>query len=384
MTIRFRPVAGVVVFLAAVGVAIFLVYVTATSSVDTEPIYIVPLLLGVVVGLVLSVRAPDNNIGLVVSFATLALAGLGSAELVQNWALGRGNEQLAVVSSLINDTSWTVLFVSVLVLLPIWFPDGRAPFWWSRWAARLTIGASLIAMASFWFGEEVCVRWPGDVCLQYASNPWGVEGADGRWGEGFLYVPIVMIVPAFASAVVRRRRSTGIERQQLKWFVVAMPLMVLSFLLSFDVFGLAKTINDVLSSAALCGVWLSIGVAVLRYRLYEIDRIISRTVTYAIVAGLLVGGTALAATLVGTRFESPLVVAATTLGVAAVFNPLRRRVQAIVDRRFNRSKYDAERLMDRFSGSLRDRHDADGVVSDWVGVVSETMQPASVGVWVRR
>ena len=133
------------------------------------------------------------------------------------------------------------------------------------------------------------------------------------------------------------------------------------------------------------GTAAAIGVAITRHGLYEIDRIISRTVSYAVVVGLL------AAVYLGTLTwltsllpdRSQLVVAAATLGVAFLFNPLRRRVQGAVDRRFNRSRYDAQRVMDGFAGSLRDQVDSDEVVDGWVGVVSETMQPAAVGVWVR-
>jgi hypothetical protein len=124
-------------------------------------------------------------------------------------------------------------------------------------------------------------------------------------------------------------------------------------------------------------------VAILRYRLYEIDRIISRTVTYALVVGLLVLAVAGVATLVGSRFDDPIVVAATTLAVAAVFNPLRKRVQGLVDRRFNRSLFDSGRVMDDFAASLRERVDQIEVIDGWTGVVSQTMQPSTLGVWIR-
>jgi len=130
---------------------------------------------------------------------------------------------------------------------------------------------------------------------------------------------------------------------------------------------------------------VSIGVAVLRYHLYEIDRIVSRTVSYAVVVGVLAvvffGVVTVLTSLLPA--ESDLAVAGSTLAVAALFNPVRRRVQAWVDRRFNRSRYDAQKVMDAFSGSLRDRVDPDGVVEGWVGAVSETMQPTTVGVWIR-
>jgi hypothetical protein len=128
---------------------------------------------------------------------------------------------------------------------------------------------------------------------------------------------------------------------------------------------------------------ICVGIAVTRYRLYEIDRIISRTVSYVLVVAVLVGAVAALAALVGAQFQEPWVVAATTLGVAALFTPLRRRSQTWVDRRFNRSHYDAERVMDGFAASLRSQVDPDDVTGDWLAVVNETMQPAAAGVWVK-
>jgi hypothetical protein len=129
---------------------------------------------------------------------------------------------------------------------------------------------------------------------------------------------------------------------------------------------------------------LAIMIAVTRHRLYEIDRIISRTLSYGLVVLLLAAGYFGVVTVIGTRVsDQPLFVAAATLAAAALFNPLRRRVQAWVDRRFNRSRYDAARVVDRFTGTLRDQVDPAAVVDGWVGVVSETMQPASVGIWMR-
>jgi hypothetical protein len=189
---------------------------------------------------------------------------------------------------------------------------------------------------------------------------------------------------ALLSVVLRFVRSKGVERQQMKWLLFA----VLFFAAVFGGAALIRetedaAILDLLLPASLIGIAIAVAVAVLRYRLYEIDRIVSRTISYAIVVGVLLGAVALVATIVGAQFDSPPVVAATTLGVAAVFNPLRRRVQVVVDRRFNRSRYDAERVMDDFAGSLRDRTDAGEVLDGWVEVVADTMQPSRVGVWVR-
>jgi hypothetical protein len=196
-----------------------------------------------------------------------------------------------------------------------------------------------------------------------------------------------LFVASVVSLIVRLIRSEGVERQQLKWFLFAGTLVVLSLvvesLMDFLDDGPIPFWVDALSTVGIVLLPVSMILAIFRYRLYDIDRIISRTVTYAVVVALLAGIVALVATFVSTQFDEPLVVAATTLGVAAVFNPLRRRVQRVVDRRFNRSRYDAERVMDEFAATLRDETDEGAVVDGWRGVVYETMHPSSVGVWVK-
>jgi hypothetical protein len=201
---------------------------------------------------------------------------------------------------------------------------------------------------------------------------------------------VALVVLAVADLVVRWRRSGGVERLQMRWFVFG--LVVFSILLTTAIAVEAAGIRGMANELAWdLGAWVlglgslpvTIGIAITRYRLYDIDRIISRTITYSIVVGLLGLGAAGVAALAGSQFDTPLVVAATTLAVAALFNPVRRRVQRVVDRRFNRSKYDAESVVDEFAGSLQDRVDPDVVIEGWVGVVAETMQPSSVGVWLR-
>jgi hypothetical protein len=173
-----------------------------------------------------------------------------------------------------------------------------------------------------------------------------------------------------------------VEREQLRWLVPPFIALMIGVVGEFGG-GQGGWVANVFLPLGLFLVPVAMGIAITRYRLYEIDRIISRTVTYAVVAGVLAGAVAGVAAMVGTRFDSPPVVAATTLGVAAVFNPLRRRVQRVVDRRFNRSRYDAERVMDDFAATLRDMTGAEEVVAGWMASVETTMNPSAVGVWVR-
>lgn len=186
---------------------------------------------------------------------------------------------------------------------------------------------------------------------------------------------------------------TQVARAQLTWVVFGLVMLVTAIVLTFIFIGLSVALgvgdpgDDAWTPAYLVIVSfpLTFGEAILRYRLYEIDRIISRTISYVAVVGLLAGVFMAVVTAVGStvQTDSNLAIAASTLAVAALFNPLRKRVQSVVDRRFNRSRYDAERVAESFAGSLQGRIDSQDLVADWINVVSETMQPSLVGVWVR-
>jgi hypothetical protein len=183
--------------------------------------------------------------------------------------------------------------------------------------------------------------------------------------------------------VLSWRQADGVHRQQLKWLASGAAVA-----LTVGVWGSAFTSGVVsyLLAATLIALPISIGVGILRYRLYEIDRIISRTLSYAIVTGLLIGvytGLVLLATHLLT-FSSSAAVAVSTLVAAALFNPLRRRVQHAVDRRFNRTRYDADRTVAAFAARLKDAVDLDSVQNDLTGVVQRTLEPAHVSVWVSR
>jgi hypothetical protein len=184
-----------------------------------------------------------------------------------------------------------------------------------------------------------------------------------------------------AALVVRFAKSTGEERVQLKWCAAAAFVLAVVFVVSFWV---TLAALNVLESLAFVGLWTAIAVAVLKYRLYDIDRIISRTLAYAIVTGLLVGvyaGLVLLVTQV-FRVHTPVAVAASTLTAAALFNPLRRRVQRVVDRRFNRARYDGDQTVAAFAARLKDAVDPDSVRDDLAGVVNKALEPAHISVWV--
>ena len=286
--------------------------------------------------------------------------------------------------------TWVVL--SFLLLLAL-FPTGTTVGRWFGWLPS-AMGLLLIVTPA------LLLVSPQPFLDPEVPQPAVIEGIVGPWSAAPAPVVTVLglvnsvlmalaVVGVIVQIVIRFRRSRGVERQQLRWFVSSVVMSIILFLV---VGGVPLIADSVVGR--LLNVWAiapalvvgSMALAVLRYRLYDIDRIISRTVSYVLVVGLL--GVVFAAGVVWIpgvfEFgESPLVVAGTTLAVAALFNPLRKRVQSAVDRRFNRTKYDAERVMEVFTGSLRSGVDEPSLLSGWVGVVSDTMHPSSIGVWVR-
>jgi hypothetical protein len=197
---------------------------------------------------------------------------------------------------------------------------------------------------------------------------------------------LACVAAALFGAIGRFRRSADIERQQIKVFAGGLAVAVVSVLLNLVLYesGLELLANIVFTLVVLTLV-SSIAVAVLRYRLYDFGRVIRRTVTYGLVsvvlAGIYVGSVLGLQTVLGSA--DPLAVAASTLAAAAMFQPVRRRVQGFVDRRFDRTRYDAARVVEGFSTRLRDSVDLDGLEADLAGVVASTLRPAGVGLWVR-
>jgi hypothetical protein len=191
---------------------------------------------------------------------------------------------------------------------------------------------------------------------------------------------------AAGSLVVRFRRARGVERQQLRWVAWAAALVALTAItaLASAALGLSEVL-DWAAGVCVALLPLATGAAILRYRLYDLDRIVSRTLAYGLLTVLLGGGYAGVVLGLGQLLgrDSPLVVATATLAVAAAFQPARRRIQAVVDRRFNRRRYDAARTIQAFSARLRQQVDLDTLTAELLGVVEQTMQPASVSVWLR-
>jgi hypothetical protein len=340
------------------------------------------------VGALVATRRPGNAMGWVLwavgLMAGLNMIGQGYGSLVTT--AGAWDVPGALVFAWLIQWSFNPVFALGIGFIPLLFPDGRLPS--RRWRPV----AVIFAMAGILLALPQLLR-PGLIPPTPFDNPTGIPGVapylDGLASLGtvatFVCVPL-----ALAAAIVRFRRGTATERQQLKWLAAAagatgIGLLLLTALPLPD--GWA-TGAFVLVIGAFGLIPVAIGIAVLRYRLYEIDRIISRTLGYAILTAILAGVFAgavlgLQALLRPITQESQVAVAASTLLVAALFGPIRRRVQGLVDRRFDRSRYDAARVADGFGARLRDRLELDAVSAELASTAHAALRPASVSVWVR-
>jgi hypothetical protein len=271
-----------------------------------------------------------------------------------------------------------VLFSLVILL----FPDGRLAGRQWRWVLWVYAGLAACYLA-FSYEQTIAAVAGHDIRLDGAGDVVGSQ-QQPTWFAALVLIPISVIWLSFAAhQVLSWRLAAGERRQQLKWLasgvVVTLGVGVVGSSL------LPGAVGQVLS-VAIVALPASIGVGILKYRLYEIDRLISRTLAYAIVTGLLVGvytGLVLLATEV-LRVRGPVAVAAATLAAAALFTPLRRRVQRAVDRRFNRARYDADQTVAAFAARLKDAVDLDSVRNDLAAVVNRTLEPVHVSVWLSR
>ncbi len=346
-----------------------------------------------VVGFVVASRKPRNPLGwiMLAAAAVSSLSQDASFYMVADYRLRHGGLPLGWVAVLAQP-GWAVSIVlsGLLVLL---FPDGRppSPRWrWVLWlylaAATLYLVGVLIASVGAIAGHDIRVDASGNLLV--LSHP---TGSSMWWGvvEG-VFLPVVAVcwLGSVVAQVASYRRSSGIRRLQLKWLLAgsatALICVPLTVYLS-GMRGLPGLAGGITGAVALLAIPVCMGVAILRYRLFDIDRIISRTLAYAIVTGLLVGVYA-GIVLLATRevsINEPVAVAGSTLVVAALFNPLRRRVQRAVDRRFNRARYDADRIVAAFAARLQDAAGLDSVQDELASTVQNALEPTYLSVWLR-
>ncbi len=336
-------------------------------------------------GLVAS-RRPENPVGWILCAIPIFVGALIlTAHLYWSLALGTSETSSgAEFSAWLASWIWIPGMVPALTLFPLLFPTGRPPTprWrWVQWTAIAALPALFIGTAFV----------PGDFEDYPVSNPLGAEGALGSiteviGGVGFALM-LVAVVASAASLVVRFRRSRGDERQQLKWVTAAAAVFVVIFMtpteeLAGDDVGFAMLLLGLLIVAA------AVAIATLRYRLYDIDVVINRTLVYGALTATLAAvyiGTVLLLQLAldGLTSGSDLAVAGSTLAAAAIFRPARGRIQQVVDRRFFRRRYDAARTLESFSSRLRDQVDLGALEAELRGVVAETVQPSQVSLWLR-
>ena len=272
--------------------------------------------------------------------------------------------------------------VTALVLLPILiliFPTGSPGRAWRR---RVVVSVAVVCVLAD-ITAAFAPQLSGDA-RNYANplRPLGFGGLISILTSVFFLLALLVLLGAALDAIRRLRRSQGVQRQQLKWLVYASALLVPAVVIAVAIPNWWSPIPLIVATNGLAA---SIGLAIVRYRLYDIDRLISRTLAYATVTGLLVGvyvGLVTLATRV-LPFSSPLGVAASTLVAVALFTPLRRRVQRLVDRRFNRARYDAEATVAAFAHRVRDDVDLEVVSSEFVHAVQSSVEPAHVSLWLR-
>jgi hypothetical protein len=264
-------------------------------------------------------------------------------------------------------------------------PTGSLPSPRWRWWARATAAAPAVGLLAITLPPR-----PFGQPYQATGNPLDLSGLSGAllvtYQLAFAVTNLAVVVGA-ASLVVRFRRARGTERQQLRWVALAAALAAPGsvVLLAAAAMGASPDLLGWVAGSCFAILPLAIGAAVLRYRLYDLDRIVSRTLAYGLLSVLLGGGYAGLVLGLGQLLgrSSSLAVAGATLAVAAAFQPARRRVQQVVDRRFNRRRYDAAQTIERFSARLRQQVDLDTLTSELLGVVEQTMQPTQASLWLR-
>lgn len=382
---------------ALVALSTLVALVVSPAPWHDNAVFVLAGLAPALMGALLAIRKPDNTISkLLVMIGSSWL--LGEASRIYLWM------SLHVDVPTTDLAAWFVCWVFALswALLPVLlavFPSGRIVSAWLRRPVRVYLAFVAVVMLLSMVGPQNLGEAYGDYQAGF-DNPFALEAlisleaspvwpvVDVIFGVVTGLSVLLVGVGAVVDLMQRWRRSAGAERLQMRTFAMGVLVMVLLLIFSsaMAAFGDNQLLENLGTTLAIGAPSVAIGVAVLRYRLYQVDRLISRTVTYALVAGLLAAIFAAIAVglpqVLGVAEESPLAVAGATLAVAASFNPLRRRIQTSVDRRFDRSRYDAQREVDRFAERLRELVQVDDLSDAMLSVVAETMRPVGISLWL--
>jgi len=354
---------------------------------------VTPVVFATVAALIVS-RQPRNTIGWVLMVPVgLYMVGGPIENYIGHLAPSTPTPTVPLLLMLwFNTWNW-LLLIFPLLFIPLLFPNGRPPTLRWRWVSVAAIAWATLFVLLATLSQKIHTNTTPDIVF---DNPIGVLGEDtvqllvGVWIVGL----VVLVVACAAALFVRYRRANDTEREQIKWLLYACAVFLVVFVGGF-ISGLGGTASfggyiwGVFFGLSVITLPAAIGIAILRYRLYDIDVIINRTLVYGSLTFTLIavyfGGIVVLQRLfiVLTGERSTLAVVASTLVIAAVFNPLRRRIQSFVDRRFYRRKYDAAKTLAAFNARLRDETDLDTLGRDLMGVVREAIQPEHVSLWLR-
>jgi hypothetical protein len=388
---RWSWVAGSMLAIYLLTLALLIPLWMVNGTPRQEPGFVVALLVAftafMVVGAVIVAHRPGNLIGWIfVAIGLLAGTGLLALEYAIYAYITRPGSLPGAVLAAWYSWWWEPMLILILVFTPLLFPTGRllSPRW--RPIAVLAAVATTVVAVLHALQPTITLQ-NRDYTI---PNPIGLAGVpdpdDSPVGAVLYGIFLVCGVAAMVSVVVRFRRAQGVERQQLKWFTFAVVLAVLAQPVTDYLF---PGIGSVVFGVSVALVPIAAGIAILRYRLYDIDRLINRTLVYGLLTALLAGVYAGAVLVLGQVFggvgrDPPSwIVAGATLAVATLFRPARRRIQQAVDRRFNRRKYNTAKTIQAYSTRLRDQVDLDTLSTELLAVVDQTMEPTQLSLWLR-
>lgn len=344
------------------------------------------------VGAIVASRRPENPVGWLLCLSGVAIGTSSFTSQYAIYALLARPGSLPFGEAMAWISAWLLpIMIGLQVSYLLLFPTGRLPGKRWRWLAWLNVAFVLVGVLTFAFSPGAHQGSLGPI-----KNPLGIEGFDVYY-EAVLYTMAPLLFGTAAlSLFVRLRRARGVERQQIKWFAYAAAIYATSIVLNIvnlaiDTPPWFERGGEAFFTVAGATIPISIGVAILRHRLYDIDVIINRTLVYGSLTALLLlvyfGGVtttqAILQAFTGRDDLPQLAVVASTLMIAALFSPFRRRVQVAIDRLFYRQKYDAAKTLEAYSTKLRDETNLDELSGDLLGVVRETVQPEHVSLWLR-